>query len=262
MSGPEIETKQRVGIGKTQRKPSSFETVRIRSFPSKPHQPLQHRIEIHLLLGRDPITADLPSGDAFQIHRINQLVDTQPFRQIGFVAQHQQGDTLEGFVSHKGVQLLLGLREQTRIGDVDDKDYRVDASAVALPHLPKARLATEIPAFERDMPALDTLEVESYCWNRAMCGVILVVEDKEGERGSGGDLMKYGMGPKRGGLLKGEFSALELVSKSFSYGRGGRHWRLTEITLSSDVFPAFCKPIMVTSISVALLYLICEQSMR
>ena len=29
---------------------------------------------------------------------------------------------------------------------------------------------------------------------------------------------------------------------------------LTEITLSSDVFPAFCKPIMVTSISVALLF--------
>lgn len=72
------------------------------------------------------------------------------------------------------------------------------------------------------MPALDTLEVEAYCWDRAMCGVILVVGDKEAERESGGDLMECGMGPKRGGLLKGEFSALELVSKSFSYGRGGR----------------------------------------
>ena len=56
------------------------------------------------------------------------------------------------------------------------------------------------------------------------------------------------------GLLESEFSALEMDGQQKRFGKGGCCWRLrlTEITLSSDVFPAFCKPIMVTSISVAL----------
>lgn len=56
-------------------------------------------------------------------------------------------------------------------------------------------------------------------------------------------------------LLEGELSSLRDatgVSKWFPRAQWGKGRRLTARTLNNEVFPAFCRPTMVTSISIAL----------
>lgn len=62
-----------------------------------------------------------------------------------------------------------------------------------------------------------------------------------------------------GNVLEGEFSALSIAEKSVLARRkvwgaweGEQRGKLTAKTLNNEVFPAFCKPIIVISISVAL----------
>ena len=53
-------------------------------------------------------------------------------------------------------------------------------------------------------------------------------------------------------LLDGELSALGDDAVSFVWRERAQKRKLTDNTLSREVFPAFWRPIMVTSISVAL----------
>lgn len=53
-------------------------------------------------------------------------------------------------------------------------------------------------------------------------------------------------------LLDGELSALGDDAVSFVWRERNQKRKLTDNTLSREVFPAFWRPIMVTSISVAL----------
>jgi hypothetical protein len=109
------------------------------------------------------------------------------------------------------------------------------------------------------MPLLYALHVESNGWNRAKRDY--GQSDSSFAHGGGAiaEPRTKGDGIARGGnILEGEFSALLIAEVSTGTAEEGLGSRdgifglLTAKTLNNDVFPAFCKPIIVISISVAL----------
>lgn len=70
-------------------------------------KPLQHRVQICLLLGADPVTTYLPLRDLLQLQRLNQRVHTQVPFDVGFVAEHKQRDALQRGEREEGMQFLL-----------------------------------------------------------------------------------------------------------------------------------------------------------
>ena len=109
------------------------------------------------------------------------------------------------------------------------------------------------------MALLYALHIESNRWNRAVGGKIMVSQICSSVARYGGGFRKTPHQVKgciAGGrdILEGEFSAL--LSKRYQLLRNDGIWgsdgTLTANTLNNEVLPAFCKPIIVISISVAL----------
>lgn len=55
---------------------------------------MQHRIQVRLLFGADAVAAHFAMGDRLQIHHLDQLVHCHFIREVGLVAQYQQGDAV------------------------------------------------------------------------------------------------------------------------------------------------------------------------
>ncbi len=127
----------------------------------KLHQPLQDGLKVRLLLGRDAVARDLAVGDVLELHDVDELVDRQLVGQVRLVAEHEQGDAVEGRLGHERVQLLAGHGQQVQVGNIDDKHDGVHVAAVPLPHWPEAGLAAQVPALKRHMPPLHPLHVEA-----------------------------------------------------------------------------------------------------
>jgi hypothetical protein len=57
------------------------------------NQPLQDSIEIRFFLCADAVAADLSVQYFLQVQRVDELVNGQFVGQVGFVSQHEEGNT-------------------------------------------------------------------------------------------------------------------------------------------------------------------------
>jgi len=87
-------------------------------------EPVQHGIQIRLLLCADAITAHLPIFDVFQMQLLDELVHGQMIRQVALVPQDQQRYPVQRRFRKQIVQLL------SRNGDCVsiDRVYYVSAA--------------------------------------------------------------------------------------------------------------------------------------
>lgn len=190
---------------------------------SELHQPLEDRLEIGLFLGRDAIAGYFSVADALQVHGVDQLIHGQLIREIRLITQDEQRDALQGWANHQGVQLFAGLGQELYVGDVHDKDDRIDAAAISLPHGTEPRLPAQVPAFQRHMSLLHFLHIEPDRWDRTACHLgqsktrrVTMVRRMTPSRMS---LESPDMGDGSGGmrLLDGEFSALGKIALESLY---------------------------------------------
>lgn len=72
------------------------------------NQPLEHGVEIGLLLCADAVAADFAVRNGSEVERLNQVVDRELVREIGLVSQDQERDALEGWLLEEKSQLLAG----------------------------------------------------------------------------------------------------------------------------------------------------------
>lgn len=215
------------------------------------HQELDYSIKVGFFFRTDAITADLASLYALQVKFIDELVNRQLFFEIGLVPQYKQGDAGKRSVAHEVVELVSGLGDERNIGNVDNEHDGADASAISLPHSSKSRLPTNVPALECYMAPLHTLHIKPDGRNRATQDLESADTSvpNSGVKHVGRSTMAMNMG-----CAYSRVNSPPCGQTGVSYGRcaWGGGARLTARTRSNEVLPAFCRPTIVTSISMAL----------
>lgn len=68
--------------------PAPSLTIKSALLPRPRNQPLQHSLQIRLLLRTDPVTTNLTMHHLLQIQPLNNLINTHPLPQIRLIRQH------------------------------------------------------------------------------------------------------------------------------------------------------------------------------
>ena len=172
---------------------------------------------------------------------------------VRLVPENEKGNAGERFMLHEIVELLLGVRDQWDVGNVNDEDDGTDAPTVSLPHGSKPRLSANVPALECNMAPLYFLHIKTDSGNRAT--QYLESADTSVPNPGVGRVGPLSIGTTLGSAYSRvnsppyEWNAVNDGHVMDSVTEGG----LTARTRSKDVLPAFCNPTMVTSISMALM---------
>lgn len=84
------------------------------------YEPLQHRIQVGLLLGADTIAAGFATLEGFEVHFVDKFVDGKLPRKIRLVAENEQRDTLQSWLFQQSMELLGGNRNGFFVRGIND----------------------------------------------------------------------------------------------------------------------------------------------
>ena len=70
------------------------------------NQPLEHGVEIGLLLCANPVAAHLAVRYGLEIQCLDEVIHRQLVGQIGFIAEHEQRNALQGGLFQEKIQLF------------------------------------------------------------------------------------------------------------------------------------------------------------